>query len=258
MWWGCAYKNIRRVDTDSTSILSSTIKMYNSFDQAGNHPPRSFKNNESETSVNQCENLLNSKIFYLNNSASKFVSVGLSLRDFTPRVIIGGQKGFKIFFNENEWSQLLSNQGIISNYFYSTNTYPETQPLKISNFTIYFERTKQCPMIRIQSFEGRYIYLGKESVDKLIELEELVYYRIQLIVSQEFEKYFNTFSHLKFCQSDDFFSNVYNVISPTQNQNSENVSTMMELLIQHPKELENKVKNGVSLKRKYYDEIGDY
>lgn len=233
--------------------------MFSNSNQVGAYTSNySAKTSRSEPNV---EILLNPKIYYLNNSLSKFVCVGLSISDFKPRIRIGGQNGFNIIINEEEWKELQQNQGVLANYFYSSQA--DTYPLKIGSVTVNFEKMNfekmnQTPIIKIQKFDGSYVCLGKESVDKLIEVDEIVDYRIQIIKKQEFEKYFSLFQTNTFSNPFNLSENVYNVLNPSQNPNSENVSTMLEMLMLHPKELECKIKNGFSSKRKYYEEIGAY
>lgn len=230
--------------------------MYSNFNQVIGYNSNSIiKTSESESNGQNTEKkLLNSKIYNLNNSLSKFVCVGMSVLDFAPRILIGGQNGFNIILTDEQWKDLQKNQGLVLNYFYSSEA--ETYPLKIGDIMVYFENINQFPIIRIQK-GGSYVRLGKESVDKLFELEEIVEYRIQIIKKQEFQKYFNLFYHYH-QQSGDLSTFVYDVINPSQNPNSENVSTMLEMLVLHSKELEKKLKKGNPIKRKYYEEISDY
>lgn len=229
--------------------------MYNNFNQVVGYDSSSvIKTNESDSNIKNSEKLVNSKIYYLNNSSSKFVSVGISIIHLTPKILIGGQNGFTVILNEEEWKELKKNQGVMLNYFYSSQA--DTYPLKIGSVMVYFEKINHFPIIKIQK-EGSYVHLGKESVDQLFEIDEIVDYRIQIIKKQEFQKYFNLFYNYH-NQSGDFFEFVYNVLKPSENPNSENVSTMLEILILHRKELENKLKKGGTSKRKFYEEICDY
>lgn len=203
------------------------------------------------------EKLLNSKTYHLNNSLSKFVSVGLAFNDLTPRIIIGGQQGFQIILHEGDWNTFVSYEGVIANYFYSN---VGAEPLVIGKITVLLEKFNNFNIIKIQDGDANYICLGCESVDKLWALKDLVEYRIQILKKQEFEKYFNLFQRNIFNQEiGDVLTNVYDVLNPKQNTNSENVSTMMEMLILYPQELENKLKKSVSSKRKYYyEEVSEF
>lgn len=218
------------------------------------NPVASYSTKNSECCSENSEKLLNSKIFYLNNSSSKFVCVGIGLNDFLPQIVIGGQNSFKIFLNEEEWKSLLQYQGVLVNYFSSFDSY--TTPVQFGNITIYFEKFNQCPILKIQKNGGQYICLSGNSMEKLWELQEIIDYRIEMIKKQEFQKYFSIFQSTT-VRFDLFQSNIYNIINPHQNPNSENVSTMLELLTYYPNELENKLRrNGP--KRKFYEEISDF
>ena len=201
------------------------------------------------------EKLLNSKLYCLNSSASKFICVGLSLDDLCPKIQFGNQKGYNIIISEEEWRNLLKNQGVIANYFYST--YGDHFPLNIGDVVIYFEKINECPVIKFKKCNGDYIYFSRETIEKLWEIQELIDYRIIILKKQDFEKYFNVFQTSLMNNSMDLLTNVYNVLSPSQNLNSENVSTMLEILVMYPSVLETKLRRSAP-KRKYYEEIGEF
>lgn len=209
----------------------------------------------NELNKKKNEIVINSKTYYLNNSSSKFISVGMNLDDFSPLIQIGGQNGFKISLNEEDWKNLLKHQGVIVNYFYSFND--TLQPLKCDDITIYFEKLNQCPVIKIQKNNGNYVCLGSNTVDTLWEVQDIIDYRIEIIKKQEFSKYFSLFQLNLLNFSDGLLTHIYNILNYKNNTNSENVSTMMELLMLYPKTLEFKIKKNSS-KRKYYEEISDF
>ena len=78
--------------------------------------------------------VLNSKIYYLNNSSTKFLIVGLSLSDFSPKIVIGGKNGFSICLSEHQWQNFLEYQGVVANYFHSDKT--DSYPIKFSDITL--------------------------------------------------------------------------------------------------------------------------
>lgn len=224
-----------------------------SLKPSNNYSPEPyFTSSESETKL--VEKILNSKICYINNSFSKYVNVGLSIIDFKPRILLGGQNGFHIIFTEENWKKFLGLQGVIANYFHSF--LPNTSPIQFDGFTVYFENNNGYFLIKIQSSNGHYIRLAKETVDKLWNIEELINYRITILRKQDFEKYFNLFQiQLELLNPlSNIIETIYNVINPIQNTNSENVSTMLEMVCLYPKELEFKIKNYGS-KKSFYNEI---
>ena len=211
-----------------------------------------LSSNENSTKLcDKTEKLLNLKIYYLNNSSSKFVGVGIALSDFEPKIVFGGQNGFSVILDEEEWDSFKKNEGLLANYFYSFSADLDA-PLKIGNVTICFEKIMNSPVVKILKHE-KYVFLGKESIDKLLEVKEILDYRIQMVKKQEFQKYFTVFQHHGY-QFGNIFETIYQTLNPSQNPNSENVSTMLELVMLHPNELQSKLKK--VLKRKYY-EISD-
>ena len=225
--------------------------MFNNFNQMGGSVSKPV---DSEIN-DKYEKLLNSKIYYLNKSSSKYICVGISLSNFTTKISISGQNGFHINLTEEEWYGVEKNEGIIANYFYSAQA--DTQPLKIGNLTVCFEKLNQNPIIKFFKQES-YVVLGKESVDKLMDIKEIVDYRIQMVKKQEFQTYFNMFQHQgnNPVRDIDLFETVYQQLNHHQNTNNENVCTMLEMILLYPGELENKLKRGS--KRKYYEEISNY
>jgi hypothetical protein len=206
-------------------------------------------------SIKKREDLLNSKIYFLNKSSTKFVTVGISIDDFSPKIHISGQNGYKISINEDEWKSLVKYEGVISNYFYSFTS--NFSPIKLGNISIYFENYNEIPILKIQKNGEYYVLLSTSSVFKLFEIKDIIDYRLQVFKKQDFVKYFNTFQQgLGLC-NEDLLSTVQNVLNYKENTNSENVSTMMEFLFLYPNELEYKFSNGFK-KRKYYEEYSNF
>lgn len=209
------------------------------------------ENKNSEN--NNSDKLLNAKIYYLNKSTSKFISVGIGLNDFLPKITIGGQNGFKVCLNEEEWNNFLNYQGVLVSYFYAFDG--DTTPLKIGNITIYFEKYNQHPILKVQNGDGCYVCLGCDSMDKLWEIKEIIDYRIGMIKRQDFVQYFNVLKP-NIHHSESMLATIYNVINPKQSRNSENVCTALELLKLYPNELVKKL-SYESSKRRYYEEISE-
>lgn len=210
--------------------------------------------NFCESEFKKRETLLNSKTYYLNKSLSKYISVGLSTRDFSIKVVVGGQNGYTVCFKEEDWKEYVKHQGVITNYFYCSNS--TTFPITFDDIVIEFEKTHQLTVIKIKNKYKNYVSLARETVDKLWEIQELINYRIQILKQQEFEKYFGTFQSNVFSPNENILDTIYNVLNPRANQNSENISTMLEFLTFYPEDLENKLKS--TRKRKYYEEISNY
>lgn len=219
------------------------------FNQYSSQPKNSYPKPDNNLGKKK-EILLNNNLFCLNTS--KYVSVGIGLDNFQPKIKIGSQKGFNIILTEEEWRSLLKHQNDVVNYCYSSAN--NHAPIKIGDVTIYFETTRQqLLLIKLEKFNDN-LYFTKETLDKLWEIQELIDYRIQMLKNQEFEKYVSMI-RTKLNPSVDLLTNVYSALNPCQNSNSENVSTMLEMLSMYPNVIESKLR---APKRKYYEENSEY
>lgn len=220
------------------------------FNQYSSEPKNSYPKPDNNLGKNK-EILLNNNLFCLNTS--KYVSVGIGLDNFQPKIKIGSQKGFNIILTEEEWRSILKHQNEVINSCYSRDI--NHTPIKIGDVTIYFETTsQQLLLIKIEKFNDN-LYFTKDTLDKFWEIQELIDYRIQMLKNQEFEKYVSMIQ-TKLNPSVDLFTNVYSALNPSQNTNSENVSTMLEMLSLYPNVIESKLRRAP--KRKYYEENSEY
>lgn len=205
----------------------------------------------SLTSANQVviyENLLNSKFINLNKSGSKFLVVGLSVTDLFPKIQVCGGNA-RITLNEDQYRHLQSHINSLFKFFYGDGTIP--QPLDLGGVTVQYECFDGVKIVKLLK-DSKYLCLGIESVYQLNELDEVILYKLQQLRSQEFENYFMVFYNHNLQFADNFFKRVHTILDPEKNSNSDNVSTMLEMLYLYPKDLEEKIKNGP--RRKYFEE----
>lgn len=176
--------------------------------------------------------VVNERKFHLNKSKSKHVSVGLAYDSgFQPCITLTGNKTRPIVFSENEWRDFLQYQGLITNYFYCRETFA---PLIASSFTLSFENHNDVKYMKLEDKHNDYICFGIESIAQLWVLLPLIDYRLDILKKQDFQNYFTSKLSLAHSKNGDICQQVLNVIAPTNNPGSENVSTMMELVYQHP------------------------
>lgn len=177
----------------------------------------------------QYPTLLNTTNYPLNKSRTKFVAVGFGCyQPFAPAVVIYGQKNDVAVFNETEWNALMENQGIISSYFSSKDFHP--QSLNISNGKrIKFNSVGGKKVIILQDWAGSEVYLGLESITECWELQHLLEYRIQLLKSLEFEKFYSSVIKGIWELPGEFKTNIENVLY-NLNIKSDNVAIMLEVL----------------------------
>lgn len=202
---------------------------------------------EKESQTNMW--LINSKVYYLNKSQSKYITVGLTLSDFKPSLLFGGNNCKTIALSEEDWNSLLKYQDVITSYFYSCNSLLD--PIEERNFIVTFEKIKDTPVIRFKH-NDYYIFLGSQSVYCLWQIIPVIEYRLDILRKQKFNTYFNVLvSNIENHQGN-ILDRVFSAVSSNQNPNSENVSTMLELLHIYPEELKLNFKNSSS-KRRFYE-----
>lgn len=169
--------------------------------------------------------------FPLNKSRSKYISVGLSRDDdFEPCIILCGNKGDSIRFNEQEWLDFLNYQGVITNYLYSNDAAGDIHCGKIF---LSFEQISFARVVKIWK-NGSYVYLGYETVCKLWELLPLVKYRIGILKQQQFMTYFSVLKRGLEYQGGNLFVNASRILHVGDICPTENVCLALELMHLYP------------------------
>jgi hypothetical protein len=251
--------------------------MYSTFSQYEKHSPNSDSFKKMCSSIDESikksqyqifssqggsyrkkEGMLNSKVYYLNCSRSKFICVGMSLDDFSPLIQIGGQNGYRIYLNEEEWKCFLQSKAYINDFLYSNYKDDDSHnPVKCGDVTIYFEKYNENSLIKIKHINEYYVTLNFDSTQKLWELADLVNYRLKIIKNQGFNEYFSVLSENLEKWSEDLIQSVYKLLDLKQNVTSENVSTVLEFALMYPAELLNKIQT-ITKRRKYYAQEGNF
>lgn len=186
---------------------------------------------KSTSIVQQC--------FYpLNKSINKYMCIGLSTEDFNPCIKLSGNKGISILLSENEWREILVYQGIITNNLFSSET--RWEPLEFGDISIYFEKIRDENLLKIKK-NGFYLYLGRETVCNMWQLIPLLEKRLIFLKNQQFKQYFSIFKNSYANNGGDIVNKIFEVLSAQENP-SENVCTIMEMVILHPSILERKIK----------------
>lgn len=177
--------------------------------------------------------LLNQKRYHLNKSCAKYVSIGLSYEDgFQPCITLNSCKAPPVVFCEYDWREFLTHRDQMENYFYCSTYF---DPICTPGFKISFEQFNDVKCVRVEDKRGYYIWLAMDSLNQLIKLLPLLDYRIDMLKRQDFLKYYQ--SQLAVARSErggDIAKTILMKLSPSTNPNLENVSTMMEILLQYP------------------------
>lgn len=188
--------------------------------------------NDNHTTKLAAPIIVNERKFHLNKSKSKHVSVGLAYDlGFQPCLTFSGNKTRPVVLSEFEWRDFLQYQGVLTNYFYSRESFA---PLSTPAFTVSFETYNEVKYIKLENKQNDYICFGIESIAQLWLLLPLIDYRLNILKHQDFQNYFNSKLSLAQSKNGDVCQHILNVIAPANNPESENVSTMMELVYQHP------------------------
>ncbi|KAF5277254.1 hypothetical protein FQA39_LY18510 [Lamprigera yunnana] len=114
-----------------------------------------------EQSTEDCETmLLNQKIYYLNKSKSKWISVGLYYPfEFASVVKIFGRSKQYVIFKEEEWIQFHEQRENINKYFQTFDTM--WKPRQIGSKTLTFEMIEEKKNLKIED-------ISRESVESLV------------------------------------------------------------------------------------------
>jgi len=179
---------------------------------------------------NQRGGVLNQKIYFVNKSRSKFVSVGLYPNlSFLPVVKISSSNGGQsIILNEREWQELLENQGILINYFLS-DLQSGNQTLPLLSKNIAFQTFNGIKLIKIEG-EGCGVYLARKSMFELWDIVPLIQHKLDMLKRQQFVEFYYSVLRGILNIPGNMEDNVRNVISPLMVTNSENAYTMLEML----------------------------
>lgn len=165
----------------------------------------------NEKKYKPCPTLLSGASYSLNKSQSKHVSVGLQAYGGFPVVIqIRGTRNDWVQFLETEWIAFLEQQGILSNYFYSSES--QWSPLNLGQKTILFQKVDAKRILRIQDRDGPEVCLGQESLEELWQLLRLLEFRVQTLKDLDFEPFYTNTIKRVADQPGDFRSNIVYVL----------------------------------------------
>lgn len=174
--------------------------------------------------------LLNETVYYINKSKSKWVAVGFGLENhYKPVIKLAGQKNNQyVIFNEYQWASFLNNQGIILSFIYSNNF--GYHSIRENDYELHFVFIDGSRILQIKQAGGNEIFLGGDSINELISLTNIIKYRFDMLMAQDFSKYYNILISAVSLKNGDLIKNVYDIVSPTTNINSENVCCVLEML----------------------------
>ncbi|KAF5286267.1 hypothetical protein FQA39_LY16331 [Lamprigera yunnana] len=144
-----------RTEVDVDSVAKSCIQLAKE---------RIIKYSDTKYNINDfktgdCETmLLNQRIYYLNKSKSKWISVGLYHPfKFTSVVKIFGRSKQYVIFKEEEWIEFHEQRENINKYLQTCDIM--WKPRQIGSKTLTFEMIKEKKILRIEDMCGNEVYL---------------------------------------------------------------------------------------------------
>ncbi|KAF5296721.1 hypothetical protein FQA39_LY12421 [Lamprigera yunnana] len=173
-----------------------------------------------------CETmLLNQRIYYLNKSKSKWISVGLYyLFEIASVEKIFGRSKHYIIFKEEKWIQFHEQRENINKYFQNCDMM--RKPRQISSKTLTFEMIEGKKILWIEDMCGNKVYLGWESVSEVWSLESVLSYRLSYSSGSNFKHFYDDVIRAVAEMSGDVKINIYNIV----NRLSENFDDKYSLL----------------------------
>ncbi|KAF5305660.1 hypothetical protein FQA39_LY09149 [Lamprigera yunnana] len=160
------------------------------------------KYNINDFKTGDCETmLLNQRIYYLNNSKSKWISVGLYHPfEFSSVVKIFGRSKQYAIFKEEEWIQF---------------------------------REQRENINKIEDVCGNKVYLGWESMSEVWSLQTVLSYRLSYSSGSNFKHFYDDVIRAVAEMSGDVKINIYNIVNRLS-EKSDDVCCMLEILLFMP------------------------
>ncbi|KAF5288041.1 hypothetical protein FQA39_LY15537 [Lamprigera yunnana] len=154
---GISYKSL--VDSIPTSCIQLAKEQIIKYSDP--------KYNINDLKTGDCETmLLNQTIYYLNQSKSKWISVGLYYPfEFASVVKIFGRSKQYVIFKEEEWIQFHEQRENINKYFQTFDTM--WKPRQIGSKTLTFEMIEEKKILKIEDMSGNEVYLEIQFIKKM-------------------------------------------------------------------------------------------
>ncbi|KAF5294569.1 hypothetical protein FQA39_LY13328 [Lamprigera yunnana] len=212
------------VDSISTSCIQLAIERISKYSNP--------KYNINDFKTGDCETmLLNQRIYYLNNTKSKWISVGLYYHfEFASVVKIFGSSKQYVIFKEEEWIQFHEQRENINKYFQTCDMM--WKPRQIGSKTLTFEMTEEKKILRIEDKCGNKVCLGWESVSEVWSLETVLSYRLSYSSASNLKHFYDDVIRAVAEISGDANTNIYNIVNklPEKSDNKYSLLNKMWML----------------------------
>ncbi|KAK9876867.1 hypothetical protein WA026_017368 [Henosepilachna vigintioctopunctata] len=153
--------------------------------------------------------MLCSKVFFINKSKTKYVSVGLS-HQFKAVVRISGSslKGHHIDFTTEDFRELLKSEEFLLRNLSKVSS---QEFKKINNVTLFFITINNKCILGVRN-ERSQIYIGRETLCELLSLQELINDYIEFLEYHGFEDFYAMITRTVTKLNGDVLANIKNLL----------------------------------------------
>lgn len=175
------------------------------------------------------------RIFYLNNTKTKYVIVSLfyNSNNFIPCVRISENIKNYINFNENDWNSFLSQKEIINKFM---NLDEEQEAIVLQHFCLEFESLEK--VIKILNKHST-VWLDFNSISQLWKMLPLINHILYTYKRQQFDSALKVIE-LGVQHSSDVTNTALKIIEPIKTVNPITYALGVEIIYMYPEFLENK------------------
>lgn len=220
--------------------MDQLLQALNSVTSQYSEPPAEPVKEEPKHQRQTCPTVIIGRCYALNRSETKFVSVGLNSHlAFTPVVLIrSSQKNYWVLLREDEWAALLATENIIRYRLAELKTTVKSeykssshwQLINLGSTTVDCHMYEGTPVVTLRTVDDGRVCLGEDSLQELWSLANLINYRIDILKSLEFGKWYNTLINGAAQSPQDFKRLFEETIAQVRVTNSENNLAILELL----------------------------
>lgn len=173
--------------------------------------------------------LIGERRFYLNKSNSKYISIALNYNlNFTPSIIISGNKNDSVVFSEEQFEHFLSFQGVITHSLYKNE---DETSMDCDQFSLDFKKISNQLILKIWK-DNSSVFLAYDTICSLWDLLPLIRYVVDLLKRQEFPSYYRVIQHS--IQGGDLKTQALKLLAPTQFLGSNNICLCLEFISLYP------------------------
>lgn len=191
-----------------------------------------YSENSNTAATVEEEILLDSKVYFLNKSKSKYVIVGASTINFLPTIRIASTSSKQyVDLSTCEWFTLLNNKHMLVDRLDKASEKIINNNLK--TIAVYMDTINNgVKVLKIKRDQGNQVVIGMQSMNMLWNLSKLINYRIQLLSNRCLQEYYRNLLHKLVGQSGNLLDHLHNLLD--QRGQEENCLVIKELIYFKP------------------------